>query len=263
MPVTVFVTRPRREAGEWVAILRERGFDARALPLIDITQPEDPGLPGLCWQHIGNYRAAMFVSANAVDGFFREAIHPWPDGLVAWATGPGTAAALRAAGVPAPQVVSPPADAAQFDSEALWPLVASSVQPGFRVLIVRGDDQTLRGTPAAPHPGTGRDWLARQVMGQGGEVEFVVSYVRRCPVWGESEREAATRAATDGTVWLFSSSEAVRHLQQLLPGQDWASARAIATHERIAEAVQRAGFGQCRSSRPAVPDVVASIESFT
>lgn len=263
MSVTVFVTRPRREAEEWAAILKKRGFDARALPLIDIVRPDDDRPLVEVRGRLDSYGAVMFVSANAVDGFFAATGGRWPQGLSAWATGPGTAAALQEAGVPAAQVISPPAQSAQFDSETLWPLVAPSVQGGFRVLIVRGDDQTAAGAPAVPHPGAGRDWLSRQVRDRGGEVEFVVSYARRRPVWDAASCKAASAAAANGTVWLFSSSEAVRHLQELLPAQDWSRARAVATHGRIADAAQRAGFGICRISRPALPDVVASIESLS
>ncbi|MGE3348297.1 MAG: uroporphyrinogen-III synthase, partial [Ramlibacter sp.] len=39
-------------------------------------------------------------------------------------------------------------------------------------------------------------------------------------------------------------------------------ARAVATHPRIAQAAREAGFGVVCESRPALADVVASIESF-
>jgi uroporphyrinogen-III synthase len=263
MAVPVLVTRPRREALEWVATLAARGLDARALPLIDITGPDDAAPVARAWHSLASYRALMFVSANAVDGFFAGADRQWPADLKAWATGPGTAAALCAAGVPRHQIVVPAADAAQFDSETLWSLVGPAVRPGDPVLIVRGDDEGAAGGTASPQPGAGRDWLARQVLAQGGLVDFVVSYVRRCPNWPADVRAQAARAAGDGTVWIFSSSEAVRHLQQLLPGQSWAGALAVATHPRIAEAAARAGFGRCLTCRPALADVVASIESLS
>ena len=65
----------------------------------------------------------------------------------------------------------------------------------------------------------------------------------------------------DGSVWLLSSSEAVAHLAEALPDQHWGAAHALATHPRIAEAARAAGFGTVRECRPALEDVVASIES--
>jgi uroporphyrinogen-III synthase len=73
--------------------------------------------------------------------------------------------------------------------------------------------------------------------------------------------QLARAAATDGAVWLFSSSEAVANLQACLPGQDWGAARALTTHGRIAEAARAAGFGVVREARPALADILASLES--
>ena len=46
-----------------------------------------------------------------------------------------------------------------------------------------------------------------------------------------------------------------------LPDQDWGQARALVTHPRIAQAARAAGFGSVQECRPALADVVASIES--
>jgi uroporphyrinogen-III synthase len=80
-------------------------------------------------------------------------------------------------------------------------------------------------------------------------------------VWDEAARATARRAAADGSLWLFSSSEAAGNLARLLPGAQWQQARALATHPRIAQAVRALGFGQVGETRPALADVVASIES--
>ena len=261
MAPPVLVTRPRREAEDWVQALRARGMDASALPLIDIAPASDPASLTQAWRTLPGRTAVMFVSANAVDGFFAGPPRAWPPGTRAWATGPGTAAALQRVGVPQTVIDCPAPDAAQFDSEALWGRVQQDLPPSPRLLIVRGDDETTRDASAAGRPGAGRDWLAAQVAHRGGEVDFVVSYVRRLPRWDAAEQDRATRAAGDGTVWLFSSSEALRHLRQLLPDTSWQGARAIATHERIARTARQAGFAACTVSRPALDDIVASIES--
>ena len=249
----VLVTRPLREALHWCEQLRARGLAAEPLPLIDI-RPGDPAPVGEAWGRLVDCRAAMFVSANAVEAFFaaQPAALDWPAQTAAWATGPGTARALQAAGVPAQALVAPPADAPQFDSEALWRLVGTDAGlAGAQVLIVRGTDADGRLA--------GRPWLADQLVAAGARVHALAAYARELPRWDRATRERAT-GATDA-LWLFSSSDAVRHLQQLLPDASWRATRALATHARIAEAASAAGFGHVATVRPDLDDVVASIES--
>jgi uroporphyrinogen-III synthase len=280
----VIVTRPAREAQDWVVALRQAGWPAEALPLIDIGPAPDPDAVRRAWSRLDasplHWQALMFVSANAVEGFFaaRPAFAPPIASMTvqAWATGPGTARALVAVGWPVARIVVPPEDAPQFDSEALWARVDKQVGLGSCVLIVRGADaQDLRDTHAqASDPGqpgvepasagAGRDWFARQVREAGGEVDFVASYQRCLPRWAQPELELASARATTpgGAVWLFSSSEAVRNLRSLLPGQDWGAARALVTHERIARAARDAGFVDIVVSRPALADVQNALAAF-
>ena len=263
----VIVTRPAREAAHWVQQLGQHGIDAAALPLIAIGPHTDPAAQRALAQarkQLDQYRALMFVSGNAVVHFFES---NWPlalDGqalaainLRAWSPGPGTARALQQAGVPPDRIDGPAADAVQFDSEALWQQVSAQIRPGDRVLIVRGQSDGVHETVQ----GSGRDWLARQIEAAGGQVEFVVAYQRGAPQLTDAEVALAQQAACDGSVWLLSSSEAVAHLAQALPTVDWAAAQALATHPRIAQAARAAGFGTVRECRPALEDVVASIES--
>lgn len=264
MNARVIVTRPLREAQGWVRELSAAGLSAVALPLIDIRPVDDPAPLYRAWQQLADYVGVMFVSANAVDGFF--ASKP-PSALSfcagdaiktrAWATGPGTAVALRRAGVAPECLDAPPSDAPQFDSEALWRLVGMTVHPGQRVLIVRGRD----GQHDSAVQGVGRDWFAKRVSEAGAAVDFVVSYQRVRPRLDAAQLQLARQAAADGSVWLFSSSEALSHLLACLPGQDWRAARAVATHARIAAAARQAGFGWVQESRPALADIRGSIES--
>jgi uroporphyrinogen-III synthase len=108
-------------------------------------------------------------------------------------------------------------------------------------------------------------------------VDVVVSYQRSAPVFDAAELALMAQASADKSVWLFSSSEAVANLQAISlahsqsvsqsvsqvghPGIDWSKAQAIATHPRIAQAAQDAGFGVVYQSRPLLADVAASIES--
>lgn len=260
------VTRPAAEAAAWVQALQAQGHAALALPLIGIGPPADAAqqMALAHWRtHWSSQQALMFVSGAAVTHFFDRP----PQLDVAcntrfWAPGPGTAAALRRCGLPAGQIDSPPSEAEQFDSEALWAVVASQVRPGWRILVVRGASPEAEPAPApAVQPGQGRDWLIRQCESAGATVQACVAYERRAPVWDAATRARALAAAQDGSVWLFSSSQALEHLLALLPGTDWSSTPALATHPRIAAAAQAAGFGCVWQTRPGLPDVVRALES--
>lgn len=276
----VLVTRPEPEASAWARALLERGLDAVALPLIEIAAPRQPATQA-CADAPANVpanvpagaplsapvRALMFVSGNAVQHYFQST----PGALAAlaerrcWAPGPGTARALRAAGVPEHLIDTPNAEARQFDSEHLWQQVQHQVRPGDQVLIVRGVDAPAEADSPLPAEragsGSGREWLSQRVREAGGQVAHQVVYERRPPAADPARQALARAAASDGSWWLFSSSEAVRNLQAWLPGQRWGSARALVTHPRIGEAATAAGFAQVQATRPTLEDVAASIES--
>ena len=242
----VIVTRPRAQAAAWVQALAAHGLQVQSLPLIDIAPAPAPDAVQKAWQRLARLDFVMFVSANAVAHFF--ALRPsdvcWPAGLRAGSTGPGTTAALRACGVAQVAIVQP-ALGDPSESEALWRQVADQPWRGRHVLVVRGED--------------GRNWLAQQFAQAGAEVEFVVAYQRRPPVLDEAAARLLAAASADPAahVWLFSSSEAVAHLQALAPQADWSAGRAVATHARIAQAVRAAGFAQVLVVEPEVEAVAA------
>jgi uroporphyrinogen-III synthase len=252
----VIVTRPESESRHWVESLRARGFDALAFPLIEIGAAPDEGALVDAWRRLASFRAVMFVSANAVRRFFgcRPQGVAWPSATRAWAPGLGTQAALLEAGLEPSLVDSPPPDSAQFDSESLWLQVDAQVRAGERVLIVRGAD--VGGV------GNGRDWLGDQLASAQVAVETVSAYVRKAPKLESGQMVSIARWVADGDVWLFSSSQAIAHLQALAPRQDWSGARAVASHPRIAQAARLAGFGVVCESRPGLDAMIAALESF-
>ena len=247
----VIVTRPEREAQAWVHALQALGVPCESLPLIEIAGLQDPSPLVSAWQAVPQYLAVMFVSANAVRHFMaaRPAGSPIQP-CRAWSTGPGTRAALLAEGWPAELIDSPDETAPQFDSEALWALVAPSaigasqtmkmagantaVQAQAVVLIVRGAD--AHGQLA------GRDWLALQMESAGIQVLQTVAYVRRAPQLSEVQQNRARQAMSDGSLWLFSSSEAAQHLLQACPDLNLDRAKALATHPRIALRLKQLGW---------------------
>lgn len=233
---TLIVTRPRPQCAAWLVRLAALGVHAKALPLIDILPARDPDTVRAGWAALPQTDLAVFVSPNAVEQFFAHAGDaPWPRQTLAACVGPGSAQALAAHGVPAILIVQPAADAASLDSEHLW----QQLQPrrdwaGARVLLLRGDG--------------GREWLAERLTEAGAQVQAVTVYHRAGPRFEPAEEVLLNAVLTQpqGYVWLFSSAEAVGHLQGLeLSGQ-----RAIATHPRIAAAARDAGFWPVVLARP-------------
>jgi uroporphyrinogen-III synthase len=268
----VIITRPAGDAQAWVDALQAAGYTACGLPLIEVGPARDSQPLVQAWTQWPEFQAVMFVSAQAVRYFFdsQPAALRVNSGQVTcsigangpryWATGPGTHKALLQAGVPEACIDSPAADAAQFDSEALWQRVASQLKADQPVLIVRGNDVSSESAHAEV-TGTGRDWLAQQLQAVGASVQFVVAYERRAPVWSAEQQALAAQAASDGTVWCFSSSQAIHHLVQAMPTQSWAKARCIATHPRIAQTARALGFGEIQMSKPSLADLLVSLES--
>ena len=298
----ILVTRPHSEAEKWVSRLIQGGFSAEALPMIDIAPASgvnDVKALQHAWHTLDRYAACMFVSGNAVKHFFKikvpithdiadkyaidiiACVSGITDGLEVLevsesatqsvpcadippqlrflAPGPGTVAALLASGVPVGQIDAPSYDAVQFDSEALWKVVGQRDWQGRRVLIVRG---TTGGTGEGTGS-SGRQWMARQWQMAGAEVDFVNVYERVTPQLTPAQLARAQAAITDGTVWLFSSSEALANLtaQAGLQNVDWSRARAIATHPRIMETARLAGWGVVVASRPAFNDILSTLVS--
>lgn len=255
------VTRPAAQARDWVRQLQERGIDAAALPLIAIAPPADTAPLVAAWQALAQRQLVVFVSPNAVDGLF--ALRPpgivWSASTLAASPGPGTGAALRAAGVPAGCIVEPAADAPQFDSEALWAVLGTR-RPwdGGSVLIVRG-------SAGAEAEGSGREWLMQRLREAGASVDMLAAYRRAAPQL-DADQRALLRQALDAPAahaWLFSSSEAIEQLEALVPTepQRWSSAQAVATHPRIALRARTAGFGHVVDAPPALDAVAEALRA--
>jgi uroporphyrinogen-III synthase len=251
MPPRLIVTRPAAQAGAAVAQLRARGIDAVAVPLIAIVPLADDAALVALWRSLAAQRLVVFVSANAVLRFVaaRPAEAPWPESTLAAAPGPGTAEALRAAGVPESAVVEPAADAAQFDSEALWLQLQGRDWQGARVVVVRGE--------------TGRDWLGERLADAGADVHSLAAYTRALPTFDADAARIVEAAAAhpEAWLWLFSSSEAIGHLQTVAGPGRWSGSRAIATHPRIAARARQAGFAEVQEVEPGLDAVVACIQS--
>jgi uroporphyrinogen-III synthase len=238
---------------------------AEAMPLIRISALDGAAHDlelQQAWVNLTDYSACMFVSGNAVEAFFRPQSSPrprLPPKLRFMAPGPGTVAALLAAGVALSQIDAPPKDAEQFDSESLWRVVGQRDWHGLHVLVLRG--VTVHAQSESNQAAPGRDWLVQQLRSAGAVVNQLPVYARRPPVLSTVELKRIRLAAQDGSIWLMSSSKALANLSALdgLQNISWHGARAIATHERIAAALRAAGWGVVVASRPALIDIVGAL----
>lgn len=249
--LTLLLTRPKQQAGDWLARMAALGVQARSLPLIEIV-PTDGQAAKAAWALLPTAALALFVSPNAVANFFASqgSGQRWPEQTIAACVGPGSARALAEAGVPAALIVQPPADSPSLDSEHLWPMLRERAWAGRRVLMLRGDG--------------GREWLADRLREQGASPEFFSVYQRRGPSLTPTEQDLlnAALAAPERFVWLFSSAEAIGYLQALAPAaHDWRRARSIATHERIACRAQELGLADVVLARPDAKAVAEALHA--
>lgn len=250
----ILVTRPEPQASQWAAELSALGAPAAALPLIDIAPPADTLAVQAAWRALPGTRLVMFVSPNAVAWFsrLRPADCDWPEQTLAAAPGPGTAQTLRQlladSGLRPQQLLCPPEDSAQFDSEHLWPVLAPLDWQGQEVLVISGGDQS---------DARGRAWLSEQLRQAGARVHAVLTYQRQISQWTHAQATLGRQAyaAPEAHAWLLSSSEAVDHLESHL-GAPPPGAHALATHPRVADRARQAGFDHVAVVTPR-PEAVA------
>jgi uroporphyrinogen-III synthase len=164
----------------------------------------------------------VFVSANAAE---YGAPGQWPRNVVAYATGPGSAAALRAVGVPDVSIPQ-----TTYDSEGLLALPALFDARGKRIVIFRGEG--------------GRDHLADALRARGAHVDCVDCYRRRRP---ESGAGGLAEALVKGRAHALTvtSSEGLDNLRSLLEGRALELLRAMPAfvpHPRIEEHARASGF---------------------
>ena len=135
------------------------------------------------------------------------------------------------------------ADAAQFDSEALWAQVRAQVRAGARVLIVRGGDAS--GQPA------GRDWLAREIAAAGGAVR----HGGRLPAAGAAPSAMPSaqwppRAHAAAPSGCSAAPKPSRNLRRALPATRGSGTRDRHPSAHRARPRASAGFGTVRVSAP-------------
>jgi uroporphyrinogen-III synthase len=222
--VGVLVTRPPRQAAGLAAQLAALGASPVVFPVIVILPPVDRTLLDRVHATLDRYHIAIFVSANAVE-FGAPAPQSWPPQLRTFAPGPGTAAALAAAGM---RDVTIPATS--FDSEGLLMLPALNEVAGLRIAIFRGE--------------SGREVLGDTLRARGAIVEYVDCYRRAAPRSGADGLVAALQSGRVHALTL-TSSEGLDNLEKLLDAKTWRLLQrlpAFVPHARIAERARYLGF---------------------
>ncbi|BBO59714.1 uroporphyrinogen-III synthase [Mycoavidus sp. B2-EB] len=245
MTRTAVLTRSRGQSVSLLQTLTTAGMEAFEFPLIELAAAPDNTLLVQVFAALKRFALVIFVSPAAID--FASALwpKPWPASVPIGVVGPGSVRALEQHGITAPlRVIAPSSQdagqAARYDSEALAAALDQALGlasfSGRTVLIVRGDG--------------GREWLAETLQAHGAQVEIVSAYRRMLPV-PTSTQWARLRAllAGESHAWLLTSSQGVRHLDQLAQTHLSETERnalkrspIVAPHARIAEFAYAAGF---------------------
>jgi len=220
--IGVLVTRPARQAAGLVAELATLGARPIVFPAIIILPPANPASLARTHAELGHYDAAIFVSANAAE---YGAPGRWPRDVIAYATGPGTAAALAAVGVPNVRIPE-----STFDSEGLLALAALNEIRDKRIVIFRGEG--------------GRGHLGDTLRARGAHVDYVDCYRRASP---QSGADGLVEALRHGRVQALTltSAEGLDNLCALLSPADrdlLLHIPAFVPHPRIAEHARSLGF---------------------
>jgi len=242
---SIVVTRPSGQAAGLATAIRDAGGEPVLFPTIEIREVSDPAALESALSCVAGYDWAFFVSPNAVEKIFAR-VPSWPAAVRVAAVGPGTRAALNAAGVA--EVAVPET---QFDSEGLLALPQLAAMQGKRCVIFRGNG--------------GRELLAAMLTARGAKVDLVECYRRAvpdpaavgadslCARWSHGELSAVT----------FTSSEGARNFDALvgdIARTRYAATPAFVPHVRIAQAVRRLGFDDVTETGAADAGLLAALE---
>lgn len=243
----IIITRPWHQAQDLVQAISARFSQARLLsfPLFAIAALDDLSELHAYQARLGEYALLSFVSPNAIDAWFASMLehpdHPeLPAGLAISVMGAGSRLKLlQWQRVLKDNTVFAPTNPEQTDSETLLHDLRKLNWQGRRVLIVRGD--------------SGRELLADGLRALGATVDTVAAYQRLQPVWDAGRKQMLRDLLEQENLWIITSSEALRNLQQgltLLQIPDLVAKlqkqRLIMPHSRIAETAQQLGFSNTR-----------------
>ena len=237
----IVITRPARQAGLLAQQIGALGGTPLIFPTIVILPPDDRGALDDVQRRLAQFDYAVFVSANAAE-FGVGNPGAWPPTLSAFAPGPGTAAALAAAGIG--DVRQP---RTTMDSEGLLALPEFTHPAGKRVVIFRG--------------GGGREVLGETLTARGAQVTYVDCYRRARPQSGAEGLVAAWRERRVDAMTL-TSSEGLDNLWEMLDAygrRQLARTPAFVSHPRIAERARALRLARVVVTEPTDAGLIASL----
>ena len=257
---TIVITRPSGQARQLhealAKAIEKSGISPNnfpkilSLPLLTIVPKEEEQLADYIASALNDADLAIFVSPNAIESVMRLLSRNWQDFsknvIPVGVMGGSSALALKNHGIgleqnPTPIVI--PSDHQRWDSEGLWHALQDLNWnwAGKKVVIFKGEG--------------GRDWLADTLHEAGASVVGISTYAR-VPL---SPQHAAWQALKEKEIdfsqslWLLTSSEAVRYLGQVVQEQGLLSlqtASAMCSHQNIANTATQVGFGKIYISEP-------------
>ena len=248
---TIVVTRPSGQARQLIEVLtssiEQSGVAKRSLPeivslpLLTIVPKADHSLADHIATTLKDADLAIFVSPNAIECVMRLLERDWQDFskkiIPIGVMGGSSKLALQNHGIgqeknPTPVLI--PKNNEQWDSEGLWQELQSLGWDfkNKKIVIFKGEG--------------GREWLADTLLNAGATVEAISVYTRvpldlANPAWHTIREMDFSKS-----LWLLTSSEAVRYLGQVVKDQfleGLQTASALCPHHNITEAAQAIGFG--------------------
>lgn len=236
----VVVTRPRGASAALAAALGRRGARVVFAPLIRTVPPRSWRALDAALRRLGDFDAAAFASANAVEAFFARAgkvlkKKPAAPGLVA-AVGPATAKALAARGWKAATVPD--------DARAEGLARALKLPRGARVLLPRAEK--------------GREVLPRLLRAAGAEVTLATAYRTLADHDGRVRLKAALAGGAHAVCFASPSAvaSAAAALGQARLRRVFTAAAAVAIGPTTAAALKSRGVRAAQAAAPG-PDALA------
>lgn len=255
---TIVITRPSGQARQLIEVLTQaieksgvaqRTFpEILSLPLLTIVPRDNTELADHIASALKDADLAIFVSPNAIESVMRLVERDWQDFskkvIPIGVMGGSSRLALQNHGIGSeenPTSIVIPKNNEHWDSEGLWHELQDLKWDwsNKKIVIFKGEG--------------GRDWLADTLKKAGATVEAISTYTRipldiDNPAW-----HAIHEMDFSKSLWLLTSSEAVRYLGEVAKdqfAQTLESASALCPHHNIADAAEAIGFGEVFTTEP-------------